>query len=209
MLLYNFAGSPSPRRARMLFSEKGLNIEMRNVDLSAAEHLHPNFLAINPRATVPVLMTEAGTALTENTAIASYIEDKFPNPPMMGEGAEEKAAVQMWNAICETQGFTAAAEALRNSESFKAGRAITGPVNFDRIPELALRGRRRAEFFFDQIEARLTESVYLASDRFTFADITGFVVCEFLRRVEISIPATKLASRAWHEKIAARPSASV
>jgi len=208
MLLYDAPISPSPRRARMLLAEKGVDIEIRKVDLSASEHLKPEFLAINPRATVPVLVTDSGNALTENVAIAAYIEDKFSENPMMGDGAEEKAAVLMWNAICEGQGFTAAAETLRNSEAYKAGRAITGPVNFDRIPELAKRGRQRVDLFLDLLEERLSKSPYLASDRFTFADITGFIVCEFLRLIKIPVPETHPATLAWYNQIKARPSAS-
>lgn len=207
MLLYDAPISPSPRRARMLLAEKGVEIETRQIDMTSAEHLSEEFLALNPRATVPVLITDAGKALTENIAIAAYVEEKFPEPPLMGEGAEEKASVLMWNSICETQGFTAAAETLRNSDAYKAGRAVTGPVNFERIPELAERGRQRIDLFHNMLEERLTQSAYLASERFTVADITGFIVCEFMRMIKIPVPETHSAVLAWYEAIKARPSA--
>jgi len=207
MLLYNFPGPPSPRRARMLLAEKGVEIEMRQVDMRASEHLLPEFLAINPRATLPVLVTDEGIALTENTAIAAYIEEKYPEPPLMGENAEEKALVLMWNSICESQGFTAAAETLRNSEAYKPSRAITGPVNFEQIPELAVRGRQRVDLFFDMLEERLKVSSHLATDHFTLADITGFITCEFLQLIKIPVPETHPATLAWYKGIGARPSA--
>jgi len=154
-----------------------------------------------------VLVTDTGIALTENIAIAAYIEDKYPDPPMMGEGAEEKASVLMWNSICEHQGFTAAAETLRNSESYKADRAITGPVDFARIHDLAARGRQRVDLFFQQLEERLSQSAYLASDRFTVADITGFIVCEFMLLIKIPVPDSCPVTRTWFDSIKSRPSA--
>jgi len=125
----------------------------------------------------------------------------------MGVGAEEKASVLMWNSICEHQGFTAAAETLRNSEAYKADRAITGPVGFKRIPELAERGRQRVDLFFDQLEDQLNGSTYLASDRFSVADITGFIVCEFMLLLKIPVPEACTATRTWYDSIKSRPSA--
>jgi len=209
MRLYDWTGPPSPRRARMLMAEKGVEIEKVQVDMSKGEQLKPEFLAINPRGTLPVLVTDTGIALTENIAIAAYIEDKYPDPPLMGEGAEEKASVLMWNSICEHQGFTAAAETLRNSESYKADRAITGPVDFARIPDLAVRGRQRVDLFFQQLEERLSQSAYLASDRFTVADITSFIVCEFMLLIKIPVPESHSMTRAWFEAVKSRPSANV
>jgi len=209
MIYYDFPPSPSPRRTRMFIAEKGLDIETRQVDLRAGEQFSPEFTALNPRATVPVLITDAGNALTENTAIAAYLEEKFPEPPLMGQTADEKALVLMWNTICETQGFMAAAEAYRNSVPRLKNRATTGTEDFEQIPALAERGRRRVELYYDTIEQQLSKSEHLASERFTFADITGFIICEFARVIEIPIPETHHATKAWYEKIKARPSASV
>jgi len=85
----------------MLLVEKRVEIEKAQVDMSKGEQLNPEFLAINPRGTLSVLVTETSIALTENIACAAYIEEKYPDPPLMGEGAEEKASVLMWNSICE------------------------------------------------------------------------------------------------------------
>jgi len=208
MLLYDAPISPSPRRARMLLAEKGVEIETKQVDLRAGEQKTPKFLAMNPGATVPVLRTDTGVYLTENTAIASYIDDMFPDRPLMGETPEERALVLMWNSICETQGFTAAAETLRNSEAYPAGRAITGKTSFEAIPDLAERGRQRVDLFLELLEARLSQSPFLATDKFAFADITGYIVCEFLRLIKIPIPEENTATLAWYNAINKRPSAS-
>ena len=209
MIFYDCSTAPSPRRARMFMSEKGIGIETREVNIGKGDQLSPEFLAVNPRATVPVLVTDDGTALTENLAIAVYLEEMFPETPMMGRTAEERALVMMWNAICEAQGGMPIADALRNSNPHMKGRATTGPVNFDQIPELAERGRQRVAMFFDMLEERLGDSPFLAGDTFTMADITGYVFCDFARVIRMPIPESHPALQAWFDGIQTRASASV
>jgi len=209
MIFYDFHGAPSPRRARMFIAEKQIDIENREIDLKLKEQFSPEFLAINPRGTVPAFVTDSGLALTENVGIAAYLEEKFPTPPLMGNTADEKGAVLMWNAICETQGFLVIGNYLRNSNPGHSGRAITGPVSFEQIPDLASRAKKRADIFFNMLEAQLIKSDYLATDKFTFADISGFIVCDFARMVKISIPKNCSATQAWYDKIKERPSAKV
>ncbi len=209
MIFYDFHGAPSPRRARMFIAEKQIDIESREIDLKVREQFSPEFLALNPRGTVPAFVTDTGLALTENVGIAAYLEEKFPTPPLMGNSADEKGAVLMWNAICETQGFLVIGNYLRNSNPGHSGRAITGPVSFEQIPDLANRAKKRADIFFNMLEAQLSKSDYLATDKFTFADISGFVVCDFARMVKISIPKNCSATQAWYDKIKERPSAKV
>lgn len=209
MLFYDCSTAPSPRRARMFIAEKGLTIESRDISIGKSEQLLPEFVAVNPRATLPVLITDNGAALTENIAIAGYLEATFPESPLMGSTPDEKATVLMWNAICEQQGLLPVSEVLRNSNPHMKGRALTGPVNFDQIPELADRGRHRIDLFYAAIEQRLNESSFLALDILTLADITAFVVIDFMRVVKMRIPEENTATRAWFETIKARPSASL
>ena len=209
MIFYDCATAPSPRRTRMFIAEKGIDIETRQINIGKSEQLAPEFLAVNPRATVPVLVTDEGTSLTENVAIAAYLEEMFPEPPLMGATAEERGLVLMWNALCETQGGQSIADAFRNSNPHMKGRALTGTENFEQIPELAERAMTRVQLFFELLEKRLLESAFLASDTFTMADITGFVFCDFARVIKTPIPETCTATRDWFEKIKSRPSASV
>ncbi len=209
MLFYDCATAPNPRRARMFIAEKGLDIETREISIAKGEQLSPAFLAVNPRATVPVLITDQGTTLAENLGIAAYLEAKFPEPPLMGTTPDEKGLVAMWTAIAEQQCGMAVAEVLRNTHPAMKGRAIPGPVNYDQIPALAERGMARLTAFFDVLEDRLQDSAYLAGDRFTLADITCFVLVDFARVIKTRIPDDKPAARAWYDKVAARPSAGI
>ncbi len=209
MIFYDFSAAPSPRRARMFIAEKGLDIETRQINMMERDHFSADFLAINPRATVPVLITDEGLALTENNGIAAYLEARFPEPALLGQSAEEKGSIAMWNTICELHGFMPVGETLRNSNPRYDGRAVTGQTSFERIPELADRAKERVDIFFNMLEEQLSGSAYLASDAFSMADITGFVVCEFAKMIKLEIPENCTATAAWIEKISARPSASI
>jgi len=209
MLFYDCSTAPSPRRARMFIAEKGLEIESREISMLKGEQMSPEFLAINPRATIPVLVTDDGTVLTENLAIAAYLEELHPEIPLMGSTAEERALVLMWNTICETQGGHAIADAFRNSNPHMKGRALTGPTNFEQIPELAERAFVRVGLFFDMIEKRLGQRTFVVGDSFTLADITAFVFVDFARVIKKRVTDEHPNLLAWYEVMKARPSASL
>ncbi|NOD36713.1 MULTISPECIES: glutathione S-transferase family protein [unclassified Ruegeria] len=209
MIFYDCSTAPNPRRARMFIAEKGLEIETREVSIAEGAQLSDKFRAVNPRATVPVLVTDDGTVLTENMGIAAYLEARFPEPPLMGRTPDEKGLVLMWNAIAEQQGGLPIAETLRNSHPAFRDRAIPGPSNYAQIPELAQRGKDRVIQFFDLLEARLTESAFIAGDDFTLADISTFVFVDFARVIKTRIPEGNTATIAWFESIQSRPSAKL
>jgi len=209
MLFYDCSTAPNPRRARMFIAEKGLDIESRDISIAKGEQLGPEFLAINPRATIPVLVTDSGAVLTENLGIAAYLEAAHPEPPLMGQTPDEKGAVMMWNAIVEQQGGLPIAEVLRNTNPHMKDRAIPGQTNFEQIPALAARGMARVELFFDLLETRLKQSRFLALDQFTLADITAYVFVDFARVIRRRIPEGNTATLAWFASIKSRPSAGL
>ncbi len=209
MLFYDCPTAPNPRRARMFIAEKGLDIETRDISIAKGEQLSDAFRAVNPHATIPVLVTDEGTTLTENLGIAAYLEARFPEPPLMGRTADEKGAVLMWNAIVEQQGGAPIAETLRNTHPAFKDRAIPGPINHAQIPELAQRGVGRVCAFFDLLETRLRDSAFIAGDRFSLADISAFVFVDFARVIKMRIPDESAAAQAWFDSMNARPSAQL
>lgn len=209
MIFYDCSTAPNPRRARMFLAEKGLSPESHDISIAKSEQLNPAFLAVNPRATIPVLVTDAGSVLTENLGIAAYLEAHTPEPALMGRTADEKGLVLMWNSIVEQQGGMPIAEALRNTHPAFENRAIPGPDNYAQLPQLAERGLARTQRFFDLLEERLSESPYLAGEEFTLADISAFVFVEFARVIKQRIPEGNAASLAWYAAIKSRPSAQL
>ena len=207
MQFYDYPLAPSPRKVRLFIAEKGLSIPTVEVDLRARAQLDAPFRAKNPGATVPVLELDDGTCLTESLAICHYLEQVHPEPNLLGVDAKEQALVLMWTDIQTFEGYLGLQEALRNGHPAFKGRALGGPVSYEQIPELAQRGKRRADVYFDKLETRLDESEYIAGGRYTYADIVGYVYVGFAgRALGGAAPLEgRPALRAWHDRIAARP----
>lgn len=183
--LYDCATAPSPRRARILLAEKGVAHETIEVDLRKGEQLSETFRQINPQCTVPVLHTDDGLLLTDNAAITAWLEARFPQPPLLGITPGEKAEIASWNSHIEFEGLLAIAEAMRNSAPAMANRALAGPVDYPQIPELVQRGLARLQQFFATLNERLAGRDFIATDRFSVADITAVVAVDFARVVKL------------------------
>jgi len=155
--LYDCTTAPSPRRARMLLAEKGIEHENIQIDLTTGEQMGEAFRKINPRCTVPALVTEDGAVLTENAEILAFLEATYPESPMTGTTPMEKAAIAKWNWRMEMEGLMSIAEALRNASPAMKDRALPGPRNYAQIPELAERGRQKIAGFFEDFQKKTTQ----------------------------------------------------
>ncbi len=206
--LYDCATAPSPRRARILLAEKGVAHDTVQIDLRAGEQLGEAYRAVNPQCTVPALRTDDGLLLTDNAAIAAWVEARFPEPPLFGRTPAEKAEVASWHWRAEFEGLVAVAEALRNGTPAMAGRALPGPVAYAQIPELAQRGLQRVQQFFVTLDARLAERPFLAGEAFSLADITALVAVDFARIVKLKPGEAHPNLLRWRAALAERPSVS-
>ena len=209
MKFYDCKTAPSPRRVRIFIAEKNIEVETIEVNLASREQLGAAFKAINPDCTVPVLELDDDTRLTEVFAICQYLDDVFPEPPLMGSDAVGRALVTMWNTKIEHQGLAAIGDYFRNLAKGMKGRALTGPDDYEQIPELVDRGRRRLENFMDKMERHLSDSEYVVDDAFTIADISLLVAIDFAARSKITIEDDAANLRRWYDLIAARPGTQV
>jgi glutathione S-transferase len=205
MVLYDCATAPSPRRARILLAEKGIRHETVPLDLRSGEQFGEAYRRINPQCTVPALRTEEGAVLTDNAAITAYLEALQPDPPLLGITALEKAEVASWNWRAEFDGLLAVAEALRNGSPAMANRALPGPQDYPQIPELAQRGVARVQAFLATLEARLEGRAFLATDRFSVADITAAVAVDFARIVKVKPGDAHPNLLRWRTALGERP----
>jgi glutathione S-transferase len=205
MIFYDCATAPSPRRARILLAEKGIQCETVQIDLRTGEQMSAAFRAINPQCTVPALRTTEGLVLTDNAAIAAYLEASAPNPPLLGRTAIDKAEIASMNWRMEFEGLMAIAEALRNSAPAMANRALPGPVDYAQIPELAGRGLQRIGHFLDMLDARLSGREFIAADQLSIADITAVVAVDFARVVRIKPSEQHTDLLRWRAALALRP----
>lgn len=209
MKFYDCRTAPSPRLVRIFLAEKGIGVSTVEVDLRQGAHLAPEFRAINPYCTVPVLELDDGTRLTSTQGCWRYLEEAYPDPPLLGGTAKEKGVVadRVWRI--ETEGWQAMAEALRNSAPAMEDRALPGPENYAQIPALGERGKLRTERFLGQLDGLLTHSPYLAGDSFTAADIMAMVVVDFAGWLKFRLPEDAAHANRWYEAVSARPSAKL
>ena len=203
--LYDCSTAPSPRRARILLAEKGLAHDTVQVDLRSGEQLGAAYRAINPQCTVPALRTDEGPVLTDNAAIAAYLEARYPQPPLLGVTALDQAEIASWQWRVEFEGLLAIAEALRNSVPAMANRALPGPVDYAQIPELAQRGIARVHHFLALLDQRLDGRDFIAAGQFSIADITAVVAVDFARVLRIKPGDAHPHLLRWRAAMAQRP----
>jgi maleylpyruvate isomerase len=94
MILHGYFRSSAAYRVRIALNLKGLEAEQRSVHLRRNEQRAPGFLAVNPQGLVPALVLDDGTALTQSLAIIEYLEERHPAPPLLPQGAEDRAFVR-------------------------------------------------------------------------------------------------------------------
>jgi glutathione S-transferase len=93
--------APNPRKLRIYLAEKGLDLPVKQLDLRAGEQRTPEFLQKNPFAGVPILELDDGTVIAESLAIMEYLEEIYPNPPLIGADPVTRALVRMWERRIE------------------------------------------------------------------------------------------------------------
>lgn len=201
MKLYTYDPAPNPRRLALFLKHKGIEIETRQVDLGTAEQLGDDYRAINPMCSVPALVLDDGSVLTEVIAQCHYLESLYPEKPLMGTTGLEQAQVSEWDHRIFVGAMMAVADILRNGSKAFADRAMPGPVNIPQVPELVERGRLRLHGFWPMLENHLNGRNYLVGDSLTFADIDLYCLCGFIAWVKESIPEDCPATRAWFERV--------
>ena len=96
------SGSPYAWRVMLALELKRVPYEAKLLEFSKGQTRTPEFLALNPRGKVPVLR-DGDLVLAESTAILTYLDRKFPDPPLFGRTAEETGRI--WSAISEFDSY--------------------------------------------------------------------------------------------------------
>ena len=192
---------------RIFAAEKGIDLETVEIDLAAGEQFSESFRKINPDCVVPALELDDGTCISEVTAICHYLERVFPDPPLFGSTPAELAMAVMWDTKVEQQGLGAMRDAFRNSTKGLKGHALTGPVGYEQIPELAERGRTGVAVCLQSLNEQLAGKEFVAGNFFSIADITTLVLVDFAAWIKITIPEESIHLRRWYDAVSSRPSA--
>jgi maleylacetoacetate isomerase len=84
VILYSYFRSSAAYRVRIALNLKKIDYEIRPVHLlkNGGEQFNADYLALNPQGRVPVLVVE-NTVLTQSSAIIEYLEEVYPDPPLL------------------------------------------------------------------------------------------------------------------------------
>jgi len=201
MLLYQFQKGTNPRRVIIYLNEKGVDVPRYELDYAAGEHKSPRYLAINPSGRAPTLVTNGGVAITDSAAIVEYLEELYPEKPMIGTDAISRAKIRslerlgtdlvvrsqlwLWNV---TQSF----QTKEPSPSLEAASKIFGYVTE----------------ILDVLEAAIGDNEFLTGDKPTIADCTAFSIFQTCReRFDQPFGSAHPRLDAWYKKFRQRPSA--
>jgi maleylacetoacetate isomerase len=98
IILYDYYRSSAAYRVRIALNLKAVNYEQRPVNLLESEQKSDEYRALNPQGLVPMLEID-GHRLTQTMAIVTYLDSRFPNPPLIPAMAAERAHVAAMSMI--------------------------------------------------------------------------------------------------------------
>jgi glutathione S-transferase len=177
----------------ILLEECGLVFEATIVNLLAGDQYKKDYLAINPKGSIPALVLDDGTALTEFSAIAWWLARSYPKRKLLPESlAEEVRVLGIMNYAVHTlhtQGFARIFTTERFSPSSSDHESVKA------------QGRQIIDQGFAIINRELEARQYVA-DHFTIADAALFYVEFWAVRIDIPLPAN---CEAHYRRMLTRP----
>ncbi len=163
----------------ILLEEIGLVFEAYLVNLMAGDQHKEDYLAINPKGTIPTLVREDGRALTEFQTIAWWLAKTYPKRKLLPESLEEEVRVlEMMNYAVNTihgQGFT---------RIFTTEKYTPNPADYETVKAQGLEIVNKS---FLIVNDWLAERDFLVN-HFTIADAALFYVEFWANRIEIPLP---------------------
>jgi maleylacetoacetate isomerase/maleylpyruvate isomerase len=94
MLLYDYFRSSAAFRVRIALNLKAVVVERTFIHLRNGMQRSADYLALNPYGLVPALRLDSGELLTQSLAIIEYVDETWPEPPLLPEGAVARARVR-------------------------------------------------------------------------------------------------------------------
>ncbi|PKO89766.1 MAG: glutathione S-transferase [Betaproteobacteria bacterium HGW-Betaproteobacteria-12] len=163
----------------ILLEECGLVFEAWLVNLLAGDQYKKDYLAINPKGSVPALVLHDGTALTEFSAIAWWLARRYPKRKLLPESlADEVQVLSVLNYAVHTlhtQGFAR----IFTTERF-------APSSCDH-ESVKAQGRQIVDQGFAIVDRQLAGRDFVV-DHFTIADAALFYVEFWAERIGIPLP---------------------
>lgn len=192
--VYDHPLSPYAQKVKIALEEKGVKYEAPLPMAIGSGQTSGEFAAANPRGEVPALIDE-GFAVFDSTVILAYIEDKWPEPPLLPDTPEERARVRMLEDVMDTH-YEAITWGLGEVHAF--GRA-TGA----RAEEIHARAGEQLGRWHAWLEVQLGTRPWFNGPAFGHGDLA---VAPFVNGASRSGFAPEGALGEWRERVNARES---
>jgi len=191
MILYTYFRSSAAYRARLALHLKGIQYESRYVHLlrGGGEQLSAEYRRLNPLGRVPTLI-DGDLVLTQSGAIMEYLEEQYPNPPIMPKSIADRAFVR-----AVTQTIAADIQPLQN---LAVARYLSREMQ---QPQDAINNwtRHWMNNGLQAVETLLADSgrsgKFCAGDHPTIADICLVAQCAASRRFNVPLENFKSIAR--------------
>lgn len=169
--VYWGSGSPPAWRVLLTLETKKIHYVSHLLQFSKEEHKTPEYLALNPRGKVPTIK-DGDYALAESIAIMTYLDRKYPDPPLFGRNAEDSGRV--WKSISDSVYYLE-----------PSGLRIVVPILFGTVEDNVDDIRDAVSEVHEELghmERRLGANKWLALDRLSAADLAVYPFVEILLR---------------------------
>ena len=199
MQLWSGVLSPFSAKVRIALAEKGLDYEVLEVPWSR-ETLWgpkpPEFLAVSPRGEVPVLL-DGELSLYDSTVIGEYLEERYPEPPLMPGDPLERARCRQLEDEAD--------EAMKLHVTPLVRELFTRRDAPERDAAAVAAGSEGVRRYYAGLEKRLAGREYLCG-AFGLADVAAFMVLAFASAMGVAPGDEHARLRAWFERVRGRPS---
>ncbi len=198
MLLYEAPGSPYAQKIKIALREKSVPFETETPESLGTGRTDGPFGIDNPRTEVPVLV-DGQTRIFDSTIILEYIEERWPDPPLLPPTPEARAIARMTEDVCDTQ-YEAVTWGYGEVATF--GRA-KGPL----AESLLSAAARQSAVLQDWLAGRLGAGPWFGGTSFGWADVA---VAPLLHRSVLNGmgPPSGSCLSAWYNRLLERPSVS-
>ena len=198
LTLYHDWLSPFCRKIRTALAEKKLEFALELEDIALRR---PEFLAMNPACDMPVLVEDGGPVVSSSGAIAEYLEESFPNPPLYPGDAPGRAEIRRLIAWFDIK-FDH--EVTRNLLGEKVGKRMAGGESPDTMVMRA--GRENFHIHLDYIAWLTERRHWLAGEVFSMADIAAGAHLSCLDYIGEVPWGDHEHAREWYARLKSRPS---
>jgi glutathione S-transferase len=195
---YYGSGSPYSWRVQLALEEKGLPYEPILLSFEKGEHRRPEHLARSPHGKVPALADD-GVVLYESSAIAEYLEERYPDVPLLPPDAPARARVRIEEIECVLY-FGEAFRPLARQAFF------TPPERRDAAALEAAREEVRRQLRALEARAAGHGGAWVAGAALSRADLAWLPFVEIAARAGADLAPDTPWLLAWRERLRARPS---